>query len=242
MKVSVRVGMNRTGVQTSPNLSQEMIEGQNEFPVPDSRSEISHQDCRKVYIEETGDLGTVPIPASLKGAATTVFEKLTGGHPEVLVDKLGERLAFERTGARLYEALIAKCEALMPDMDLSALHEIHTDEIQHFHLIRETIEKIGGDPTVQTPCADINGVAAMGLLQVMTDPRTTIAQCAEVALIAELTDNDAWDLLIKLVRNAGLEEDAQKFEQAKASEEQHLLRIRRWVEELTLKDRAVQLQ
>ena len=37
----------------------------------------------------------------------TALNKLVGVSPEVLIDKLGERLAFERTGTRLYDALRA---------------------------------------------------------------------------------------------------------------------------------------
>ena len=42
----------------------------------------------------------------------TALNKLTGVSPEMLIDKLGERLAFERTGVRLYEALLAKASVV----------------------------------------------------------------------------------------------------------------------------------
>jgi hypothetical protein len=45
----------------------------------------------------------------VKGVAKTGMQKLTGKKPEVLIDKLGARLAFERTGTRLYDALLGKC-------------------------------------------------------------------------------------------------------------------------------------
>lgn len=43
-------------------------------------------------------------------------------------------------------------------------------------MLSEAIVDMGGDPTAQTPCADVSAVAAMGLIQVLTDPRTTLAQ------------------------------------------------------------------
>lgn len=54
----------------------------------------------------------VPIPGSTKGMVITGHSKLVGQSPEVLIDKLGERLAFECGGTRLYEALIAKVESI----------------------------------------------------------------------------------------------------------------------------------
>ena len=45
----------------------------------------------------------------------------------------------------------------------------------------------------------------MGIMQVLTDPRSSLAQCLQVMLTAELTDNDGWELLIKLADNLGYE-------------------------------------
>lgn len=42
----------------------------------------------------------------------TTTAKMTGTRPEVLVDKLGERLAFKRTSTRLYEAMLMKTSGL----------------------------------------------------------------------------------------------------------------------------------
>jgi hypothetical protein len=61
--------------------------------------------------------------------------------------------------------------------------------MRHFELVRCTIEMMGCDPTAQTPCADLVGVETLGLVQVLTDPRTTVAQCMNAILTAELADN-----------------------------------------------------
>ena len=57
----------------------------------------------------TRTTGTRELPGDPAGAA---LQALKGGPPTQFLDKLGERLAFERTGVRLYEALISKHEAL----------------------------------------------------------------------------------------------------------------------------------
>ncbi|MDX3905443.1 MAG: hypothetical protein QHC78_07120 [Pigmentiphaga sp.] len=50
----------------------------------------------------------MPLPATGKGLAQTALGKLKVQNPEVLVDKLGQRLAYERSGVRLYQAFIDK--------------------------------------------------------------------------------------------------------------------------------------
>ena len=92
----------------------------------------------------------------------------------VLLDKLSERLAFERMGVRLYEALLNKCETLgesSPGPTLDDVKRIGTEELEHFLMLNQTITDLGGDPTVESPSADIAGVASMGIMQVLTDPR-----------------------------------------------------------------------
>src|SRR5918992_1306559 len=112
-------------------------------------------------------------------------------------------------GTRLYEALYNKCEALgetVPGPTLEQIQQIGREELEHFLLINRTITELGGDPTVQSPCADVAGVTSMGIMQVLTDPRSSMAQCLQVMLTAELTDNDGWQLLITLADNLGYSE------------------------------------
>lgn len=51
------------------------------------------------------------------------------------LDKLSERLAFERTGVRLYEALLNKCQTLgesAPGPTLEDIEHIGSEELEHF--------------------------------------------------------------------------------------------------------------
>ena len=63
-------------------------------------------------VARADNVGSVPLPGSVRGMVKTALNKLTGVSPEMLIDKLGERLAFERTGVRLYEALLAKASVV----------------------------------------------------------------------------------------------------------------------------------
>lgn len=232
MKETIQTGMNRTGVQIAPLMSKEMLEGAEHTPF--TESEESALDIRREYIESSAPVGTVPIPGSLKGAASVGIDKLKGLRPEIMIDKLGERLAFERTGTRLYDALILKARTSEVRVDINSLIQIREEELEHFDLLREAMEQIGADPTAQTPCADSSGVASQGLLQVVTDPRTNLAQSLQAVLIAEMADNAGWELLIRLAEEAGYDELAERFRVPLEQEQRHFMIIKDLVTDLNL--------
>lgn len=242
MDTRTKLGMNRTGVQMSPFDGKKLLNdiesepSMSGFDMPPSppRSTI-----RDTYYAEAGPLGSVPLPGTLSGAFESAKELLSGQRPQVLIDKLGERLAFERTGVRLYEALLAKCEA-RPDVlsadALTALVRFKEEELAHFLLVRSTMQELGADPTAQTPCANLVGVESMGLMQAITDPRTTPQQALHAILTAELADNAGWSSLIELAENLRLTELAQRFAAALEEENEHLQWVQSWLKELTMAD------
>jgi hypothetical protein len=97
------------------------------------------------------------------------------------------------------------------------------------------MESLGGDPTAQTPCADVTAAASMGLMQAITDPRTTFAQCLNTILTAELADNAGWELLSELAMQAGQPGMAEQFREALETEAEHLETIRSWLAALLTK-------
>jgi hypothetical protein len=184
---------------------------------------------------ESDTVGTVPPPASLKGAAKNALELGLGRDPKAFLDKLGERLAFERTGTRLYDALIAKHAAgdsPVGSADPVTLQTFRDQERRHFALVWESLLTMGADPTSETPAADIAGVKAKGLIAVASDPRSTFCQALETILAAELLDNEGWRHLIDLADGMGQNGMAERFHAALAEEDIHLETIRRWVLEL----------
>jgi bacterioferritin (cytochrome b1) len=190
-------------------------------------------ELRSEYIAEGYPLGSKPGIAISEEADADEDEASLA----VFMDKLGERLAFERMGTRLYEALYNKCETLgemTPGPTLEEIHHIGSEELEHFLLLNRAITEAGGDPTVQSPSADVAAVASMGIMQVLTDPRTSLAQSLQAILTAELTDNDGWELLIKLADNLGYDELKTEFEEALSHEEEHLANVRSWLSECVL--------
>ena len=226
---SAEMGMNKTGIGTAPILSKEMIESSRTGPVSPADS-ITAADFRAEYIREGHVIGSVPPPTSMKGMAKSALQALKGEKATVLVDKLAERLAFERTGTRLYETLIHKARAIDTadsNATVQELERICREELNHFHLLWDCIERLGADPTVETPSADVSALASQGIPKVLSDPRTTFGQCLEAILIAELVDNDAWERLIALAQGFNQTDMVDQFRVALNQEADHLAFVRR---------------
>lgn len=235
------IGMNKTGIMMSPIDSAEMREGAEEFTIPPEGDSSAIAENRIAYMKTADALGTVPMPATVKGMVSSMKEKvITGGNS--LLDKLGERIAFERTGVRLYEALLSKYvgtadKSKLPPLKL--LEQFYHEELMHFYMVSDVMMEIGGDPTAITPAADVCSVAAQGWVSVMTDPRTTFLQSLEIILQAELVDNAGWEILTDLAEGAGLEEISQQFNKALEEENFHLLNVRDWVNQMVVSGESV---
>ncbi len=249
------LGVNRTGASSSPDGAQAMAEAVATLSPPTDIDMSGSEAFHVSYISDAESVGSIPPPPSLKGVVKSGIAKLKGGSPSIFMDKIGERIAFERGGTRLYEALITKYtaltdrdgESLMPaeealasqdDMEIEAvmdesplqtLERIRAEELGHFQMLVRAMEQLGGDPTAQTPCADVTATASMGLIQVVTDPRTTLAQSLNAMLTAELTDNAGWELLAQLAEEAGESELTGKFLGALSQEQEHLRVIKAWL-------------
>lgn len=228
MSKAAKIGTNYTGTQMSPQDTKAQLEAAEKIlpNVPGDASQLLQE--RVVRTQEADRIGSVPPPGSVKGMAKTAMDKLMGAAPELLIDKLGERLAYERTGVRLYEAAIAKAEALQgSDTELmETLRKVRNEEAEHMMMLKGAIETLGADPTAQTPCADVVGVQALGIVQVLSDPRTNIPQMLQALLTIELTDNAAWELLIELADTAGHSKMAESFQHCLTQENDHLVRIK----------------
>lgn len=238
MRESTPMGMNKTGMQMSPLDSSTM-----QSPPPSTISatpgdESAVADMRGIYANDAESVGSVPMPGTMTGVVSTGMSMLAGNSPQILLDKLGERLAFERGGTRLYDALIAKCEAMQDattsNIAIDDLWRIRNEEARHFSIVVDAIESLGGDPTAQTPSADLVGVESMGLIQVVTDPRTTVAQSLHAILAAELVDHAGWEMLVALAENQNQNAMLSEFHIALNEERSHLAQVRAWYEEAVL--------
>lgn len=67
-----------------------------------------------------------------------------------------------------------------------------------------------------------------------TDPRTTIAQSLHAILVAEMTDNAGWELLIALAEDQNQNALITDFSVALDEERVHLQQVQAWYQEATI--------
>ena len=213
---------NRTGLFSTPRRAKAMQEGASGASTDTDGGEDADE-LREVYLKEAHAIGSRPDPTKDVGGT---------GDPAVFGDKLAERLAFERTGTRLYEALLGKLEVQGgfpggPSAD--ELRAFHDQEAAHFTMLEECMKQLGMDPTAITPSADLAALESMGIGQVLGDPRTSLGEGLHAILVAELADREGWRMLIDLARKAGHDALAERFQGAEEEEEEHLTAVRAWV-------------
>jgi ferritin-like metal-binding protein YciE len=232
MKQQATSGTNRTGMAAAAQRGQEMLAGMDEFPPTSQGSAQDIARVRMAYAKEGEPLGSVPQPAGVKQKVRTAAKAITGAKPTLLLDKLGERLAFERAGTRLYEALVSKCDAFgsfQGGPRKADLEHILQEEYRHFTMLQSVIARLGGDPTAVTPSANLHATASHGVMQVIVDPRTTLLQSLEAILIAELADNACWETLAALAQEAGEDTLVTECERALSTEQEHLMKVQTWL-------------
>jgi rubrerythrin len=228
------MGDNLTGVARARERCEAMLAGNAEFAPAPVLDDETIAEVRQQYAEEGEPLGTVPPPASFRQAAKTAAGVIKPGNPMLFVDKLAARLAFERSGVRLYQALLSKVSihgnGASGDIR-SGVESVLKQEFEHFVLLKRVIEeKMGGDATTVTPSADVEATLSSGVLAVLVDPRTDLVQSLEAILVAELADNESWDQLVELSRAQANDEITASFEHARDQERTHLGIIRMLIE------------
>lgn len=247
-------GANRTGAAVTPKNVELMLEAVRDLSPPIPISTLQMDIERQSYILDAHSVGS--IPPKRKSGKKPLGKRVSTGEAlqlSLLLDKLGERIAFERTGTRLYGALITKYLALanagddpLAELSMSSeasgddeneapvetLQRIRAEELAHFRMLVDCVKELGGDPTAQTPCADVTAAASMGLMQVLTDPRTTFAQCLNTMLTAELTDTAGWELLSELAERSGQSQLVEPFTAALEAEARHVEIVRGWLRSL----------
>jgi rubrerythrin len=229
---------NRTGIMTNPDMSAELIRGAKKTIPSSSGNGKEATASRAEYSIKELPIGSSPIIVNNGENARQDELSANADRISVLLDKLGERLAFERQGTRLYEAFLQKLETAPAEHvngpSSEDLRHICNEELEHFKVLQKAITEIGGDATIQTPSADVAGVLSHGVLQIVSDPRTTIPQTLQAMLTAELADNDGWQMLRELAGKLEYSDLEKECEKAFQEEQEHLEKVRRWLSEMTL--------
>jgi rubrerythrin len=221
---------NKTGIEQSPHAAA--MKEVTELTQPTSGDESQFIGAETAELAAAPAIGSLPAPPALEGKVKSALKALQGESVSVLVDKLAERLQFERTGTRLYDGLLRKLDAKGgfdggPSRD--ELQRFRDEEHQHFGALLRQMEKLGADPTAVTPSANLTGVASMGVAKVIQDARTTLAESLHALLIAELVDSDGWQVLQEVAEQLDQEDLVQLCATAQREEREHLEAVRGWL-------------
>jgi hypothetical protein len=219
-EISTTSGTNHTGLAPHGDALARMIEGASEFPPTSSGGPAGIAEVRIAYSRVGEPHATMP-------GAPVAPARLP------VLDRLGARMQFERTGTRLYDALISKLDAYGSfdgGPSRQELLQIREQELGHALLTQELIGSIGGDPTAITPCANLQATTSQGIVCVLLDPRTSLIDCIEAMLIIELTDQDGWGMLARIAEPLGDAGMIDKITQAQQVELEHLAKLRGWLD------------
>jgi hypothetical protein len=173
------------------------------------------------------------VPDGTGGVINEVHQHNT----ELLLRKLGQRLAFERASVRLYEALIFKCLALQKGqrkvVSLDQLRQFRDEEVEHSLLLKKAIETLGFDADDWIPEMDSTLLSTLQIPKVFSKKNTTILQCLESVQIFATNDNAEWHTLHGLFTNMGLQDVSEEFNQAPEEDSRQLETISRWIYQLS---------
>jgi bacterioferritin (cytochrome b1) len=167
------------------------------------------------------------------------MEKLASRNPEKVVDLLCERLAFERAGVKLYDAIIAKLQrSNEPEVHrtLKTMHEHRAQEKEHEEWLEAQIRALGGDTHIETDLARLVTVESSGIEAVVMDGDNDPVHLFHALLAAELADNAGWDLLVALADECHDRIAKKEFKKRLHEEEDHLVFVRRAVASLAMHD------
>jgi rubrerythrin len=148
----------------------------------------------------------------------------------VFIDKLCERLAVEQAGVRIYETVLAK---LSDPAVTKILQKFQRDEARHRDLLAAYLERSDVPESMRdTPSARVaklEGESYLRLIDEVDAPQHLL----NILLTVELTDENAWELLINLARDHAESELVETFAECLANEKTHLRQIRGMVAEMS---------
>jgi len=149
-----------------------------------------------------------------------------------VIDLLNERLAFERTGVRLYDRILLRMRLSDdPQMErmIDRMQRFRDQEWEHEEWLEEQIRALHGDDHLPTEKSVLVMAETQGIERVVhRDPR--LPHDFHALLTAELADNGGWDLLVRIADEFGDYDAKREFRKRLREEQEHVLFVRKAVE------------
>ncbi len=167
------------------------------------------------------------------------MNKLAQTNRTKVIDLLNERLVFERTGVKLYDAILDRMRASneKPITKMIDQMQEHRDqEKEHEEWLEEQVRRLGGDAHGKTEMALLIEKESRGIEDVILDGDPAVPHLFHALFAAELVDNAGWDLLVQLADEADDHDAKRAFKKRLHEEEEHLVFMRRTLEKLAEKE------
>ena len=159
------------------------------------------------------------------------MKQLAAKNRDKVIDLLNERLTFERSGVKLYDAIVKNMEASShPDVArmLPAMKDHAAQEKEHEEWLEKQIRALGGDAHGKTEMSELITLESSGVEKLVTGDQNLVHQMHGL-LTAELIDNAGWELLLELADDADDADARREFRKRLHEEEEHLIFVRRAV-------------
>ncbi len=164
------------------------------------------------------------------------MDKLAQHNKEKVIDVLGERLAFERSGVKLYDKILERMKTSKDPKVAKMLDQMqeHRDqEKEHEEWLEGCIRQLGGDDKKLTEKAHLVTRESKGIEEVIMKD-AELPHLFHALLAAELVDNAGWYLLVQLADEAGDSKAKREFKKRLHEEEEHLVLMREAMKNLAL--------
>ncbi len=176
---------------------------------------------------------TVVADAGYASRVLTSETQATARGPEhlLLVDKLMERCAFERTTACLYEAIdlrVAEHGSFPGGPTRAMLSGFAKTKLRHVDVVAAALYAFGAGPPPDAP-AFVSHAALRAVLALVEDPGTALPAALDAIAIVELADERAWGVLVELCRRAGNPGLGGLLDGAQKDACDHLHAVRTWI-------------
>ena len=167
------------------------------------------------------------------------MRKLSEHNRARVVDLLCERLAFERSGVRLYDRIIAAMQG-SSDSELNAMQstmeEHRAEEKEHEEWLEAQIRTLGGNLEVECDGAMMANSEAAGIQQIAANESADLRHLLHALLAAEAVDNAGWELLLELAEDVDDRAARREFGRRLHHEREHLAFVRHMMERLAVRD------
>ncbi|RKH34715.1 ferritin-like domain-containing protein [Corallococcus praedator] len=234
----VRQGLMRTAMLLDAQELEHLAHGAvRDTVLPPAKSAVQ---ALRIHLSRlAGDPDVLPPPRAFREKVGHALQALKGTAPALFIDKLCERLAFERTSSRLYASLLLKTHTLgtfAGGPTPERLLELHNQELEHLGMVREGLLRFGAHPSLRTPSGDVASAQSRGLIQAVDAPGATLMDALRATLVSELINNAGWALLVDLASELGPPDLELAFRDVLHVESHHLAEVTVWVANGTYTD------